>query len=444
MAKGHLLEAQHKDADAVEAFVEGAKLAGDLDLAPTMAAVKKLVDLNQQARVAELLAPLEAKADGDPQLSLTLGNGYLQAGISDKAETWLRKASDARPTDPDAMYQLAKAMAKNGKTEDAVAQLKRAMDIDPSRLEFGLELARTYEDAGRDADAGALYDKLLTAKDAGLELRARAGKFFARTGAMEKAAAQGAEILKADPNHPAGLYLKGEGLLALGHGDEARKAFHAADTVDRDPQYFDAEGRAAEKIILDTGDTKWVDVALNVYNLAHLAAPKMFNPLAGTGRLYYGHREWKKAADALNEAWKIKEDGDVAFMLGVCAQELLDNAVAKQWLAKAQRLKSIPEASNRLGLLYKEANEPKEAIVAFRLATSGIEDVIKKTGVKSPAWLMEAYYQLGDLLFQTASQNPAQWHEARVAFDKWVALGPPHDNRYDRVDERLKTSLRGK
>ncbi len=439
MAKGHLLEAQHKDADAVEAFVAGAKLAGDLDLAPTMAAVKKLVDMNQQARVAELLAPLESKADGDPQLSLTLGNGYLQAGIYDQAEKWLRKASDARPTDPDAMYQLAKAMAKNGKVEDAVAQLKRAMEIDPSRLEFGLELARTYEEGGRDADAGALYDKLLTAKDVGLELRARAGKYFARTGAMEKAAEQGAEILKVDPNHAAGLYLKGEGLLALGHGDEARKAFHAADTVDRDPQYFDGEGRAAEKIIKDTGDTKWVDVALNVYNLAHQGAPKMFNPLAGTGRMYLSRREWKKAADALTEAWKLKEDGDVAFMLGVCAQELLDNKTAMAWLKQAQQLKPLPEASNRLGLLLREANDSSGATDAFRRATTGEEALIKKTGVKSPPWLMEAYYQLGYLL-----NAAGQWHEARVSFERWQQLGPPQDARYQKVTELLGTALRGK
>ncbi len=438
LAKGHLLEARHKTAEAIDAYVASAKLAGDLDLTPTMLAVSRLAATGQQDRAGELLAGLEGKADSDPLLALTLGNGYLQAGIYDQAERWLRKASDARPSDPDAMFQLAKATAKLGHTESAIAQLKKAIEIDPARSELGLELAVTYEDAGRDSDALAIYEKLLAGKEVSLELRGRAGRFFARTGDLARAAQQAVPILQIQPTHPAGLYLKGVGLLAEGKADEARKAFHAAAAQDHEPQYFDGEGQAAEKEIEQTGDTKWQEVALNVYHLAHKGAPKMFNPLAGAARLYVARREWKKAAEDALEAFKLKEDGDVAFMIGVSAQELLDKVSAMQWLKRAQDLKQLPEASHRLGMLYIDANDSGNAIAALQKATQGAEDENKRTGKPAPKWLAEAYYYLGSI-----EQQVGHLHQARIAYQRFLDSEPPVDGRVTAVRDKLNTSLRG-
>ncbi|MGN6108407.1 MAG: tetratricopeptide repeat protein, partial [Kofleriaceae bacterium] len=250
MVTGKLLEARGRDDAAVDAYVEAAKLVGDTDLTPALAAVAKLGQLadaataaNDPARAAELrgradqlIAGFADGAQQDPQLALTLGVAYLGTGDATKAEPWLRRAAEGRPNEADPAYQLAKALARLRRTDEAIAALRKARALAPDRAEIGLELARTYEAAGRDPEAAELYDKLITAPDAGVELRGRAGRFFARTGQLDKAAAQGEQLAAAAPTHPAGLYLKGEAALAANRPDEAAKLFRQAVDADRDPQ----------------------------------------------------------------------------------------------------------------------------------------------------------------------------------------------------------------
>src|SRR5690606_23632222 len=103
VVRGKLLEAQGKDLEAVDEYTKGAGLAGDLDLTPTMEAVKKLSDLAKKeadaaaatqlrARADELLSALAERAREDAQLSATLGIAYLQSGDPAKAEVFLRRA----------------------------------------------------------------------------------------------------------------------------------------------------------------------------------------------------------------------------------------------------------------------------------------------------------------------------------------------------------------
>ncbi|HZJ70147.1 MAG TPA: tetratricopeptide repeat protein, partial [Planctomycetota bacterium] len=336
LVTGKLLEMQGKDDEAVDAYSQGAKDAGDLDLAPMMAAVGKLSVMTAaavqakdgkradelRARADELLGELAAHAEREPHLAMTLGVAYLQQGNAAKAEPWLRRVVEARPSDAEARFQLGRARLSNGHPEDALESLKAALGLDPARADIGLELARTYEALGRDADASGLYTKLIAAKEPSLELRARAGRFFARTGALDKAGEQGAKIIEIDPHDAAGLYLKGEGLLAGGKAVEARQLFQRALEVDRDPQYLDALGRAAETLA-QGGDRELQDLALRSYQSAAEGAPTMFNPLAGQGRLYVARHEAAKAVRPLLDAGRIDpKNADVLFLLGAAYQEL--------------------------------------------------------------------------------------------------------------------------
>ncbi|MGH9888546.1 MAG: tetratricopeptide repeat protein, partial [bacterium] len=336
LVTGKLLEAQGKDAEAVDAYTQGAKAAGDLDLAPMMAAVGKLAQLTAaatqaknaaradelRARADELLGELASHAEREPHLAMTLGVAYLQQGNAAKAEPWLRRVVEARPNDAEARFQLGRARLSTGHPEDALEALNAALALDASRADIGAELARTYEALGRDTDASAMYTRLLVAKDPSLELRARAGRFYARTGAIDKAGEQGAKIVEADPHSAAGLYLKGEGLLAAGKALDARQMFQHALEVDRDPQYLDALGRAAEALAKG-GDRELQDLALRSYQAAAEAAPAMSNPLAGQGRLYVARHEAAKAVRPLLDAARIEpRNADVQFLLGAAYQEL--------------------------------------------------------------------------------------------------------------------------
>src|SRR5205823_6030520 len=147
---GKLLETQADDNGALDKWQQCGKLAGDLDLSCTMAAIGKLGKLQKKAlddknpeaaaqfreRADQLLSVLADKATNDPALGLTLGIAYLDAGDPTKAEVWLRRATEARASDPEAKYQLAKALSKLGRNDDAIEELRAAIEIDPSRADI--------------------------------------------------------------------------------------------------------------------------------------------------------------------------------------------------------------------------------------------------------------------------------------------------------------------
>ena len=450
LVTGRLLETQGKDDAAVDAYMAGAKAAGDLDLAPLMAAVGKLATMTAAAVAAKdlpraqelrgrselLLGELATQAERDPRLAMALGMAYLQQGDADKAEPWLRRVLEARPNDAEARYQLGRALLKAGKHEAALEALKAALDHDASRSDIGVDLARAYEALGMDPEAGALYSKLLAAKDPSPELRTRAGLYFARNGAPAKAAEQGAKLLEADPHSAAGLYLKGEGLYAAGNLTEAKQAFQRAIESERDPLYLIALGRTAEAMAL-AGDRESQDLALKSYRDAAEADPPPLLALAGQGRLYVLRHEAAKAVRPLLAANHIDpNNAEVMFRIGCAYQELQQQAVALKWLEASVRIEPRGEAFWRIGQIDRDLNRGVQAADALGTATRlGLEHE-KRTG-KPLDWLTDALYFEGRVNFDLHSED-----RARTAWRLFVGRSQPASARLSEVQQLLNTSLR--
>jgi predicted Zn-dependent protease len=449
IAQGHLLVAQGQDEDAVEAYKQGAKDAGDLDLAPTMAAVEKLGDLAKKAsdpakadkyrgQADEMLSALATRAQEDPQLSLALGVAYLQAGDPGKAEGFLRRATEMRGNDIQAKLELAKALSRLSKYDEAIGQLKAAIGLDQSRGDIALELARTYEAAKQDDDAHKAYDTLIATKDAAVAARAYAGKFYARKGEIKKAAEQGDAILIAEPENPAGHYLKGEGLLAAGSArwDDARKELAIAVDSDPDPQYLDAQGRVGEALAA-SGESKYLDLALRAYGKATEADPKLFNSWAGQGRVYVARKEWNDAVKPLQEAIKLHaDDADVMFSLGLCAEKLQQKKVAVEWFVKSGLKKPAAETSHHLGQLYVDLNAVKFAVQAFEASTRLGEEQEKQTG-KPIDWLSEDWYSLGEWAYTLRD-----YRTTKRAYERFRDRHPPQGDHLREANHLLNTELK--
>ncbi|HTR55550.1 MAG TPA: tetratricopeptide repeat protein [Kofleriaceae bacterium] len=450
MITGYLRIAQGDDDGGVEAFEQGAKEAGDLDLVPTMVAVEKLTALAKKAtdnkdeakaqayraRASGLLAALEERAKEDESLSLTLGVAYLQAGDPAKAEVLLRAATEMAATDVEAKVELAKALTQLGRTDEALVQLQAALAADSSRADIALELASTYEAAGRTDDAAKAYAQLTAAKDVSIAARARAGRFLARTGHIDDAAAQAEPILAAEPDNAAGHYLKGEGLLKAGKLDEARRELQLATDADPDAQYLDAQGRAGEASEAATGDTKYYDLALRAYQRAADADAKMLNPQLGQARIYVAQKQWDKAIAPLQAANKLAPtDSWVMFELGVDAKNLGQPKVAIQWLEKAMAAEQRAEGYYLLGELYYDTNNPPAAARTYEKATVlGLADEKKGLNVD---WLTDAYYWAGRVHMDM--------HDERGATRPWrlyMQHNPPANAHTDEVRSSLGTTLR--
>jgi tetratricopeptide (TPR) repeat protein len=448
---GNVLESQSKDDEAIAAWMEGAKAAGDLDLAPMMAAVKKLGALakkatdshdeskaaDYRARADELLSSLADRAHNDPQLSKALGAAYFGAGDFSKAEQLLRRAVEIRDSDIDARLALARVLVSLRRLDDALQQLHAAQALDASRLDVSLELARTLDGARRDADATAEYTKLIAQKEAPIQARIHAGRFLARKGDFKRASEQAEAILKAEPDNAAGHYLKGEGLIAANKLDDARRELTLAVETDPDPQYLDAQGRAAEASQIATGDTKYYDLALRAYERAIDADATMFNPQAGTGRVYVARREWSKAAAPLAAAIKIDpKSTEVMYNLGVTYKSLGHIPEAIEWLESVVRSKPDPDAYWQLAQLYQDNNRGRDTANALQQATRLARDKETSQGVKVE-WLTEAWYRLGEI--QLGLHNDAA---AKAAYEMYVGRNPTPGAQLSEARRLLSTTLR--
>lgn len=457
VVKGRLLEKEGRDDDAIDAFVAGAKLAGDLDLSPTMAAVEKLSQLATkasdahdekkaeayQARADQLLSSYVERANDDAQLAMTLGAAYLQAGNPTKAENLLRRTVELRGNDIDAHVLLGKALAKlPGRTDDAVEQFKAALKLDPTRVDINLELARTFETAGRNTDASAQYDKLLADPAVPVIARVYAGKFWARQGTpddIKRAAALADPILLQDGSNAAGHYFKGEGLLQTGKLDEARIELTTASSTEPDVQYLDALGRAAEASFKATNDPKFQELAIHSYTQATQADPTWFNPWAGLGRAHVQRHEFTKSIEELDHAYKIQPDAEVAFDFGLAYKALGPKATARQWLEKSVELDpKRAESWFRLGEVYQDSNAPgddRKMIVAFDKATRlGLEEEAKGDHLD---WLTDAFYTLGDQYMLVHDLSGA-----KRAWQTFVGRHPKDQTRLTTAQNALATSLK--
>jgi tetratricopeptide (TPR) repeat protein len=455
IVRGRLAEAQGRDDDAVTAFVAAAKLAGDLDLAPTMLAVTKLNALaktatgDNAAKYAklrtELLASLDQRAEDDPKLKLALGQAYLEAGDPQKAADKLRAAAELMPTDPQAKLQLGRALAQLGQLDESLKMLDAAFDLDKSRFDIEDEIAQTLDNAKRTDDAAKAYAKLLALPDAPVGARVHAGRFYARIGDMKKAAEQGELILAKEPDNSAGHYLRGEGLLAAGKLDEARRELQVAVAADpENAQYLDSQGRAYEASYAATTDGKFLDNAIHVYGLATAKAPTMLNPPAGLGRIYVQRREFEKAEVPLGNAYHLDEhNAEVLFNLGLVNIRLASGnpqryGLAIKWLNLALHEKPTAEAYYQLGELYRDpnVNQPAKAIDSLRQATQLGAKL--ETPNKKLEWLTMAYYRLGQLLEQ---RSPGGC-EAKEPYVQFLQRQPPDGTERRAADQWLGENCR--
>jgi tetratricopeptide (TPR) repeat protein len=242
--------------------------------------------------------------------------------------------------------------------------------------------------------------------------------------------------MEADPGNAAGLYLQGEALLTAGKLLEAKQTFQRAIGIDRDPQYLDALGRAAEALARG-GDRELQDLALRSYLAAAKAAPTIFNSLAGQGRLYVARHEAAKAIPPLGEAAKIDpKNTEVMFLIGAAYQELQQTTTALQWLEASTKRAPRPDAFWRIGQIYRDTNQGPKAAGALDEATRAAAESEKRTGTPVP-WLTDALYLRGRVHFDLHDEAGA-----RDAWIMYVARNPPGSARLAEVKLLLATSLR--
>jgi tetratricopeptide (TPR) repeat protein len=230
---------------------------------------------------------------------------------------------------------------------------------------------------------------------------------------QDRAMVQGEAIRGENPRHPAGLFLLGEKLLADGKLEEAQKAYRDAARLEPDAQYFDALGRAAERL-------GQLDEALREFGRAAEIDPSYLAPRLGRARVRLLRREYSLAIDELKAAQELDPHGaSVLRDLGRAYLAMHDGKTAVPLLEKASHIApEDPETHFSLGQAYFDMDRARDAAMHFGRA-------VALARPETP-WRAEAYRMLG-YSSRSAGNN-------RGALDAW--------RRYLELDQKDSASRR--
>ena len=379
---GALALEQDSAAKAESEYREAIKLSGPRDIRAALDLANFFVSKGRGEEARAVLGPIRARARKDPGIGVSLGVAYLGAGDAVAAEQTLRGALELRPGDSEARFQLGQALLTQNRTDEGLAAIRTAYNANKGREDIGLALAVAYEENNRLSDAAALYETLLAGETPSLNVKARAGRYFARQGSGARAIALGEEILAEANRNPAGLFLLGEKHFAASEFDKALRAYLDAVLLDKQAQYYEGAGRAAE-------NQKGFDDALRHYKAALKLEPNYLAVLKGQARIHLGRRAFREAIAALDRASAL--DGKDAWSRYARGAALIDLGQLKDGIAGLERAVGLDGelaiAYYRLGRAYFDSDKAKKAAKALERATAkagGDED-----------WVTEAFRVLG-------------------------------------------------
>ena len=163
-------------------FRKAMELSGENGIDGALELARFLVSQEREEDARAVLEPIKARAAKDPSIAVSLGVAYLGAGDPVTAEQAFRSALAQRANDVEAKYQLGAALLAQKRADEGLAAIKAAYNTDRTREDIGVALAVAYEERKRFEDAEALYESLLKSAEPTLNVKARAGRYFARYG----------------------------------------------------------------------------------------------------------------------------------------------------------------------------------------------------------------------------------------------------------------------
>ena len=93
-----------------------------------------------------------------------------------------------------------------------------------------------------------------------------------------------------------------------------------------------------------------------------------FTAISNLAYLYYEKEEYEKAIKYYKEYNKIANDTENYFWIGLAYEKLEDYKNAKEWFLKATKFEKVGVSENRLGIIFDEEGNQKEAIKWYTAA----------------------------------------------------------------------------
>jgi len=186
-----------------------------------------------------------AEERGDRALQATLhrqlGRAWKELSQPEAALMHLQRVVGLDGEDAETYYLLASLLAEKVESAAAIGALKQAVDLKPSFAQAHFLLGQLYEQRGSESDRDrALASYSQAAQHAPQEMKylREWARMLCLQGRGEEAIPTLHRVLEVDPQDAVAHYHLGKGEEALGHLEEARKAYEAAVALAPDEATF--------------------------------------------------------------------------------------------------------------------------------------------------------------------------------------------------------------
>jgi len=146
-----------------------------------------LCRVHMYARAVEVLRPIEAQMEANPELSIAYAGSMAMAGDSDPALGRLKSLEDANPQIPFVHYLLGEVYAASKNYEQSADELRVSLKQDPANAETKNALALTCKALGQKAEALQLLSDLAESNSKDGEVYYRLAQLQVELGSVKAA-----------------------------------------------------------------------------------------------------------------------------------------------------------------------------------------------------------------------------------------------------------------
>ncbi|MGP0019204.1 MAG: tetratricopeptide repeat protein [Candidatus Sulfotelmatobacter sp.] len=309
---------------------EGFLLKGAAEIAR-----QKYSDAEQDAQQAMQRAPQS------PKPLAQMGTIQLAQKHYADAEKFYREALDKDPSSTEGLSGLMNTYFVEKQVDKAIAAANAQIAKSPNNSNFYDLLGTALFNGKKDLPgAEAALRKAVELDKNNSDALEKLGKVQVQEGASDKALALYLQSIKDNPRDVTFYILSGELYGAKRDWDDAEKMYRQALSIA--PDHPLASNNLAY-VILEQGGN--VDVAMGLAQTARRGMPDSPNAADTLGWAYYHKGIYQSAIDQFREALRLSEklgqpdDADLHYHLGLAYQKANQNALARQQLEKAVKLR---------------------------------------------------------------------------------------------------------
>jgi len=346
----------------------------------------------------------------NPFYYCSLADVLIERGLPDEAIAHYQKSLQLKPDFDIAYYNLGNTFTHTGDFQSAISCYRQALAINPNLAEAHYNLAHVFQKVEADDKAVDHYRSALQLNPDHFDTHFHLANLLLDRGRLEEAVSHYQNALKLNPNHADAHNNLGRTLNDLGKFKQAGIYFQNA--VSLKPEFAEAHFNLGTAF----KNQKKIEAAIACYKKSLKLKPTLVIAYQALGKLLQDKGNYDAATSMYKEALKIKPDlPGVYYNLGHIARDQGRLQDAADDFKKALELKpSFAEAYNNLGVVHKDQDRLREAVECYQKALNLQPDLVEAHFNMGVVHQLRGRYREGLKAYRQALEfdpdyAPAKW-----------------------------------